>query len=139
MVGGSLIGKSIRIRIERFKGILDHSVMSHPLFFSFTIWGQVDTPDAKVYLLMAHFKQDEDKKTLLLTSKLNPSAVQWTGKFGIEKTHIGGTFVERLSKGEKVAIAKTGERGFVYSGDGGGILTFGGELIAVSNFKYSQK
>ena len=51
----------------------------------------------------------------------------------LEKTHIGGTFVERLSKGEKVAIADSGEHGFVYSGDGGGILTFRGELMAVSN------
>ena len=69
---------------------------------------------------------------LLLTSKLNPAAVQYSN----EKVHIGGTFVERLSKGERVAIAKTGDHGFIYSGDGGGILTFKGELIAVSNIDY---
>ena len=49
--------------------------------------------------------------------------------------HIGGTFVERLAAGDMVYIIKgSNSNDFVYSGDGGGALTFRGELIAASNF-----
>ena len=49
-----------------------------------------------------------------------------------EKMHIGGTFVERLSGGDKVAVTRFGKYDFVYSGEGGGPLTFRGELITHS-------
>ena len=46
---------------------------------------------------------------------------------------IGGTFVESLSAGDQVTIVQHGKDSrFVYSGEGGGALTFEGELIAVS-------
>ena len=49
--------------------------------------------------------------------------------------HIGGTYVERLAAGDVVAIIMGSDSNdFVYSGDGGGVLTFRGELIAASNF-----
>ena len=49
--------------------------------------------------------------------------------------HVGGTFVERLAVGDRVAIAYQyhSDNNFVYSGEGGGPLTFRGELLAVSN------
>ena len=43
--------------------------------------------------------------------------------------------VERLAAGDKVRITQLGQNGFVYSGDGGGALTFRGELIAHSGFQ----
>ena len=46
--------------------------------------------------------------------------------------HVGGNFVERLSRGDKVAVTQFGKYDFVYSGGGGGPLTFRGELIALS-------
>ena len=46
-------------------------------------------------------------------------------------THFSATFVESLVAGDKVAISQhEHSNGFVYSDEGGGILTFKGELIA---------
>ena len=43
--------------------------------------------------------------------------------------------MERLAAGDDVAITQSSySDGFVYSDDGGGVLTFRGELIAPSNF-----
>ena len=69
----------------------------------------------------------------IFASKLIPTPIGYKGKWNIDNQHIGGSFVERLSKGDWAAIIQRGEHGFIYSGDGGGVLTFSGELIAVSN------
>ena len=63
------------------------------------------------------------------TTRLNTADVYYGSK---RKTHIGGTFVERLAAGDRVAIAQSGEKGFIYPPYGGSVLRFRGELIASS-------
>ena len=54
--------------------------------------------------------------------------------YGVKrKDHIGGTYMERLEKGDRVAIAQDGDHAFVYPAYGGSVLTFRGELIAVAS------
>ena len=64
------------------------------------------------------------------TTRLNTADVFYGDK---RKRHLGGTFVERLAVGDRVAIAQSGDRGFIYPPYGGSILTFKGELIAASS------
>ena len=108
--------------------------------FSFTIWGQVDVAPTKspknsdlgMFLAVYHGLQDATYKTVSLTRKLTAPEAQHDEKWH----HIGGTFVERLSKGDRVVVAQTGitERiRFLFFESGGGALTFRGELIAVSH------
>ena len=112
--------------------------------FSFSIWGQVGfTPatgylsDEKVGIFMTVYHSEtmgegEDRTWRVTTSKLRAASVFFRR---IKTTHVGGTLVERLAAGDKVRITQLGQNGFVYSGDGGGALTFRGELIALSVFQ----
>ena len=81
---------------------------------------------------MFHGLQDATFKTVALTRKVISPAAQYPGR----SDHIGGMYVERLSKGNRVVIAQYGIIGkirLLYSGYGGGMLTFRGELISVSD------
>ena len=76
---------------------------------------------------------DEEASWRLTTSQLTEAQLTYGSK--VKMRHIGGTFVERLAAGDVVSITQSGYAdGFVYSDDGGGVLTFRGELIAPSNF-----
>lgn len=61
----------------------------------------------------------------------------WFGDKRKMKAHIdiGGTYVVRLAAGDRVAIAHSKDTGvgFIYPAYGDSVLTFRGELIAVSN------
>ena len=74
---------------------------------------------------------DAESKGRLTTSTLDLADLFFANN---TMKHIGGTFVERLATGDKVTIMQGEKTSFVYSGDGGGPLTFRGELIAASNF-----
>ena len=88
-----------------------------------------------IFLTVYHSEtmgEGEDQTWRVTTSKLRAASVFFKR---IKTTHIGGTFVERLAAGDDVAITQSSySDGFVYSDDGGGVLTFRGELIAPSNF-----
>ena len=112
--------------------------------FSFTVWGQVGLSPAEgyksddkvgIFLTVYHSEtmgEGEDRTWRVTTSKLRAASVFFRR---IKTTHVGGTLVERLAAGDKVRITQLGQNGFVYSGDGGGALTFRGELIALSGFQ----
>lgn len=76
--------------------------------FSFTIWGQVDVEPTKapsdndlgIFLAVYHGLQDATYKTVALTRMMTAPAAQQTGKWH----HMGGTYLERLSKGDRVVI-----------------------------------
>ena len=104
------------------------------MVFSFTIWGQFDpktataTETTHINMVVHH----SELVRLTATNLMEPQTYYTYLKSKMRD--IGGTFVERLSKGDRVEIRHSGEYGFVYSGDGGGVLKFRGELIALSNF-----
>ena len=102
------------------------------MVFSFTIWGQFDpktataTETTHINMVVHH----SELVRLTATNLMEPQAYYSESKM----RDIGGTFVERLGKGDRVEITHGGEYDFVYSGHGGGVLKFRGELIALSNF-----
>ena len=113
--------------------------------FRFTVWGLIDeaTPAKllcgeriSIYLAVHHAETivgDKDQSWRATTSQLTEADIFYPSKS--KRRHVGGTFVERLAADDRVTIALAGEsNGFVYSSDGGGPLTFRGELIAPSNF-----
>ena len=102
------------------------------MVFSFTIWAQFDPVTLPVtvttpFNMVVHHSEIW---RLTATNLMEPQVKYSESKM----KHIGGTFVERLGKGDRVEITHGGEYDFVYSGDGGGVLKFRGELIALSNF-----
>ena len=103
------------------------------MVFSFTIWAQLDAVTVTGLTATTPFNMvvyHSEIWRLTATNLMEPQVKYSEGKM----KHIGGTFVERLGKGDRVAITQAGKYGFVYSGDGGGVLKFRGELIALSNF-----
>ena len=65
--------------------------------------------------------------------KLRRSHLWVTGR---KMSHVGGTFVQSLVAGDLVEIKLSSmSQHFVYSDGGGGVLTFRGELIALSGFQ----
>ena len=115
-------------------------------YLRFTVWGQVDPTTLledylgddgnAIFLTVDHaetWDEDEEASWRLTTSQLAKAHFAYGSK--VKMRHIGGTFVERLAAGDDVAITQSSySDGFVYSDDGGGVLTFRGELIAPSNF-----
>ena len=108
------------------KNVLDNPQTTFD--FSFTFWGTFKHGRADDYVALAVFRSETAW----------PTATPMAAYVAVDKTElyrktrfIGGTFVERLSVGDRIRIAQQGNRSqFVYSGDGGSALSFRGELIA---------
>ena len=126
-----------------------HRDLETVLFYvsSFNVLGQVDPPDhrpARIYMVVYHSETWDDEHCKVAgdhvwplcrttTTRLKTADIFYGDK---RKTHIGGTFVERLAAGDRVAIVQKGKKGFVYPPYGGSVLTFKGELVAASSTGY---